>query len=97
MFSGKYSCVAANFYFSRDPSYDTMTVYVPLVMLVIMSWLPFWIDPHGVNNVTRFLVSFGCLIFTSYCAARVNAKMPVVTYTKAIDVWTGVTVKNLNI
>jgi hypothetical protein len=80
-------------------------------MLVIVSWVSFWLDPNAIParvslGVTTLLTMatqisgkhlFGAQkdprILTDLLApltAGINASLPPVSYTKAIDVWTGV-------
>ena len=80
----------ANFYFRREASYILFTVYIPLIMLITIAWFTFWIDPNGVNNITRTILVVACLFYASYFSAKINEKIPKAAYTKAIDVWTGV-------
>ena len=34
--------------FKREFSYYLLTIYVPCCMLVIVSWVSFWLDPNAV-------------------------------------------------
>ena len=75
----------------RDYSYDVLTVYVPYMMVIIISWTSFWIDPKGPSGVVRFMIVTICLFYSSYNGWMLNSeKLPKVSYTKMIDVWTGV-------
>ena len=43
--TGEYSCLTVDLVFKRQFSYYLITIYVPGCMLVIVSWVNFWLDP----------------------------------------------------
>ena len=57
-------------------------------MLVIVSWVSFWLDPNAVP--ARVSLGVTTLLTMSTQTASINNSLPPVAYTKAIDVWTGV-------
>ena len=60
-------------------------------MIIVISWSSFWIDPKGPSSVVRFIIVTICLFYSSYNGWMLNSeKLPKVSYTKMIDVWTGV-------
>ena len=67
-----------------------LCIYVPWMMVIIISWSSFWIDPKGASGVARFMIVLVCLFYASWDASKLNNKAPKVSYTKMIDVWTGV-------
>ena len=46
--AGEYSCLKVELIFKREFSYYLITIYVPCCMLVIVSWVSFWLDPNAV-------------------------------------------------
>ena len=60
-------------------------------MLVIVSWVSFWLDPNAVP--ARVSLGVTTLLTMSTQTASINNSLPPVAYTKAIDVWTGVSRK----
>ena len=74
--------------FKREFSYYLLTIYVPCCMLVIVSWVSFWLDPNAVP--ARVSLGVTTLLTMSTQTASINNSLPPVAYTKAIDVWTGV-------
>ena len=76
--------------FKREFSYYLLTIYVPCCMLVIVSWVSFWLDPNAVP--ARVSLGVTTLLTMSTQTASINNSLPPVAYTKAIDVWTGVCV-----
>lgn len=87
---GEYSCLSVDLVFKRQFSYYLITIYVPGCMLVIVSWVSFWLDPHAVP--ARVALGVTTLLTMSTQTASINSALPPVAYTKAIDVWQGVCV-----
>ena len=85
--TGEYSCLNVALIFRREFSYYLIQIYIPCCMLVIVSWVSFWLDP----NATPARVSLGVttLLTMATQISGINASLPPVSYTKAIDVWTG--------
>ena len=90
-FLGEYSCLTVDLTFKREFSYYLLTIYVPCCMLVIVSWVSFWLDPNAVP--ARVSLGVTTLLTMSTQTASINNSLPPVAYTKAIDVWTGVSGK----
>lgn len=85
--TGAYSCVQVDMLFKREFSYYLILIYVPCSMLVIVSWVSFWIDPN--SAAARVLLGIIALMTMSRQMASISASLPPVSYTKAVDVWTG--------
>ena len=88
--TGEYSCLSVDLVFKRQFSYYLITIYVPGCMLVIVSWVNFWLDPKAVP--ARVALGVTTLLTMSTQTASINSALPPVAYTKAIDVWQGVCV-----
>lgn len=88
--TGEYSCLSVDLVFKRQFSYYLITIYVPGCMLVVVSWVSFWLDPHAVP--ARVALGVTTLLTMSTQTASINSALPPVAYTKAIDVWQGVCV-----
>ena len=78
---GEYSCLSVDLVFKRQFSYYLITIY----MLVVVSWVSFWLDPHAVP--ARVALGVTTLLTMSTQTASINSALPPVAYTKAIDVW----------
>ena len=87
-FTGEYSCLKVELIFKREFSYYLLTIYVPCCMLVIVSWVSFWLDQNAIP--ARVSLGVTTLLTMSTQTSGINAQLPPVSYTKAIDVWTGV-------
>ena len=56
--------------------------------------MSFWLDPNAVP--ARVSLGVTTLLTMSTQTSGINAQLPPVSYTKAIDVWTGVSRNQLN-
>ena len=56
-------------------------------MLVIVSWVSFWLDQNAIP--ARVSLGVTTLLTMSTQTSGISAQLPPVSYTKAIDVWTG--------
>ncbi|KAI1289713.1 Glutamate-gated chloride channel [Halotydeus destructor] len=88
MASWEYSCLMVNLIFKREFSYYLIQIYIPCCMLVIVSWVSFWLDPNAIP--ARVSLGVTTLLTMATQISGINASLPPVSYTKAIDVWTGV-------
>lgn len=86
--TGEYSCLTVDLLFKREFSYYLIQIYVPCCMLVIVSWVSFWLDQNAVP--ARVSLGVTTLLTMATQTSGINASLPPVSYTKAIDVWTGV-------
>lgn len=86
--TGEYSCIKVNLVFRREFSYYLIQIYIPCIMLVIVSWVSFWLDPNSIP--ARVSLGVTTLLTMATQISGINASLPPVSYTKAIDVWTGV-------
>ena len=84
---GEYSCLKVELIFKREFSYYLITIYVPCCMLVIVSWVSFWLDQNAIP--ARVSLGVTTLLTMSTQTSGISAQLPPVSYTKAIDVWTG--------
>jgi len=88
--TGAYSCLRVVLTFARQLSFFIVTIYIPCFMIVIVSWMSFWIDHKAVP--ARVSLGVTTLLAMSTTQASINSSLPPVAYTKAIDVWSGVCV-----
>uniref|UniRef100_T1J034 Glutamate-gated chloride channel n=1 Tax=Strigamia maritima TaxID=126957 RepID=T1J034_STRMM len=86
--TGEYSCLRVDFILKREAKTYMLLVYIPNTMLVIMAWISFWIPQK--SALIRSSVAVGSLLALFFHVVFVNGiTLPLVPYTKAIDVWTG--------
>ncbi|XP_045204896.2 glycine receptor subunit alpha-2-like [Mercenaria mercenaria] len=83
--TGNHSCLQADFHLVRNIGYYVIQMYVPSLLIVTLSWLSFWLNVNSIpGRVTLGVLS---VLTISTQSSSVNASLPRVSYTKAIDVW----------
>ena len=50
LLTGAYSCLRVEMTFARQLSFFVVTIYVPCFMIVVVSWMSFWIDHKAVST-----------------------------------------------
>lgn len=88
--TGEYSCLQVELVFARELSYYVVTMYLPCMMIVIVSWFAFWIDHKSAP--ARVTLGVTTLLAMSTTMASIQKSLPPVAYMKAIDVYSGVSV-----
>ena len=58
---GSFSCVEAKFYLSRQMGYYLIQAYIPTMLIVMLSWISFWIDINAAPARTSLGVTTGKL------------------------------------
>ncbi|CAJ0603918.1 unnamed protein product [Cylicocyclus nassatus] len=85
--TGEYSCIQAVFVLKRMFSYYFAQIYLPSTLLVIVSWVSFWLDRDAVP--ARVTLGVTTLLTMTTTAIGINSNLPAVSYIKAVDVWIG--------
>ncbi|XP_072020859.1 glycine receptor subunit alpha-3-like isoform X2 [Amphiura filiformis] len=83
--TGNFSCAQATLSLERQMQSYVLTVYVPNLLLVIIAWLSFWIDAEAAP--ARVALGVTTILTVTTMTTNIQETLPVVTYTKAIDVW----------
>ncbi|KAK7097043.1 glycine receptor subunit alpha-2-like [Littorina saxatilis] len=82
---GNHSCLEATFHMERSLQYYLIQMYIPSALIVIVSWLSFWLTVGAVAGRTSLGVLTVLTMTTQ--SSSVNASLPRVSYIKAIDLW----------
>ena len=86
--SGNHSGLVVKFTLSRNIGYYLVQMYIPSILVVMLSWISFWLNVNAVPG----RISLGVLTVLTMTtqSSGVNASLPRVSYTKAIDIWMSV-------
>lgn len=85
---GNFTCIRADFHLSRNQGYFVIQVYIPSILIVLLSWVSFWLDVDSIPARISLGVLTVLTMTTQSSGAR--ASLPRVSYVKAIDVWMAV-------
>jgi len=83
--AGNFPCLRAYFHLERRLQAYVLTTYLPSVMVVLLSWLSFWIDMESAPARTSLSILTILTITTQ--SSSLLASKPVGSFTRAIDVW----------
>ncbi|CAI4230710.1 unnamed protein product [Auanema sp. JU1783] len=83
----EFSCLSGNIYLSRSIGYNLLQSYIPTSLIVIISWVSFWIDRRAVP--ARVTLSFTTLVSFTTLGSGLRMGLAQVSYAKAIDIWYG--------
>lgn len=86
--SPEYSCLNAIFSFKRDLMPSLIQIYIPSCILVLSSFVSFWLDPDSV--AARVFLCATTLLAMIFQISNAAASVPTVSYIKAVDIWMGV-------
>ncbi|OQR69593.1 glycine receptor subunit alpha-2-like [Tropilaelaps mercedesae] len=84
---GEYSCLKAEFYLQRSLGYHMVQSYLPTILIVVISWVSFWLDVDAIP--ARVTLGVTTLLTISSKGAGIQSNLPPVSYVKAMDVWMG--------
>lgn len=82
---GNYSCLQASFYLKRRIGFFILQTYIPSMLIVILSWVGFWVNKHSEPARIALGVTTVLTMTTQLTTSRSNTMR--VSYLKAIDVW----------
>ncbi|KAL9984553.1 hypothetical protein ACROYT_G006861 [Oculina patagonica] len=77
--------LVARFWFKRRLGYAFLQMYIPTIMLVVLSWLSFWI-PQGSVPARVALGSTTVLSIVTFTGSF-RGSLPKVSYIKAVDIY----------
>ncbi|KAF0312070.1 Glycine receptor subunit alphaZ1 [Amphibalanus amphitrite] len=80
-----HTCVEASFIFDRQFSYYFVQMYLPSILIVLVSFLSFWIPVENVSGRVMLGVTSLLTLATQFTTAQ--RSLPPVSYMKAMDVW----------
>ncbi|KRY59175.1 Gamma-aminobutyric acid receptor subunit beta, partial [Trichinella britovi] len=85
--TGNYSRLHVKFVFVRNIGFYMMQIYIPSMLIVIISWVSFWI--HRDASPARVALGVTTVLTMTTLMTTTNASLPKVSYIKAIDIYLG--------
>ncbi|XP_070533087.1 glycine receptor subunit alpha-2-like isoform X2 [Ptychodera flava] len=86
--TGTFSCIEAEFYLEREVGYYILQAYLPSIILVVLSWVSFWISYEAAP--ARVALGVTTILTLTTLDAGIRSQLPKVSYPKAIDIWMAV-------
>ncbi|XP_073835081.1 histamine-gated chloride channel subunit 1 [Musca autumnalis] len=83
--TGNFTCLAIVFNLRRRLGYHLLHTYIPSALIVVMSWISFWIKPEAIP--ARVTLGVTSLLTLATQNTQSQQLLPPVSYVKAIDVW----------
>ena len=80
-----FTCVGLNFHLTRNRGFFVTHIYVPSVLIVILSWVNFWLTIDAVP--ARISLGLLTVLTMTTQSATASADLQRVSYVKALDVW----------
>uniref|UniRef100_A0A1B6DKK2 Glycine receptor subunit alpha-4 n=1 Tax=Clastoptera arizonana TaxID=38151 RepID=A0A1B6DKK2_9HEMI len=83
--TGNFTCLAVVFNLKRRLGYHLFHTYIPSALIVVMSWISFWIKPEAIP--ARVTLGVTSLLTLATQNTQSQQSLPPVSYVKAIDIW----------
>ena len=80
-----FACLEGRLHFIRNTGYYMIQIFIPQILIVVLSWVSFWLDLEA----TPARISLGVLTVLTMTtqSSGVRGSLPKVSYVKAIDIW----------
>lgn len=82
-FAGTYPCLEFRFILKRDIGYFLIQVYVPSILIVILSWVSFWINVDA--SPARVSIGLLTVLTTTTMSSGARSTLPRVSYIKVFS------------
>ncbi|XP_043918449.1 glycine receptor subunit alpha-3 [Protopterus annectens] len=86
--TGMFTCIEVRFHLERQMGYYLIQMYIPSLLIVILSWVSFWINMDAAPARVALGITTVLTMTTQSSGSR--ASLPKVSYVKAIDIWMAV-------
>lgn len=78
--SGNFSSLKVSFDLRRQNGYHVLQTYIPTILIVVISWVSFWLDPNAIPG--RVSLGVTTLLTLTTLASGIRAQLPPVSYVK---------------
>ncbi|XP_065301998.1 glycine receptor subunit alpha-2-like [Dermacentor albipictus] len=82
---GSFSCLQVTFLLERQQGFHMIQTYLPIYILVFVSWLSAWMRPDVIPP--RAIIGVNTLLTMASIYLSLSTHLPNVAYNKAVDVW----------
>ncbi|XP_047220679.1 glycine receptor subunit alpha-3 isoform X2 [Girardinichthys multiradiatus] len=86
--TGMFTCIEVRFHLERQMGYYLIQMYIPSLLIVILSWVSFWINMDAAPARVALGITTVLTMTTQSSGSRTS--LPKVSYVKAIDIWMAV-------
>ena len=83
--TGNYSRLQCDFFLSRSIGYYVSQVYIPAFLIVVISWVPFWLDRN--DHHARVALGVTTVLTMTTLVTNTNSDFPKISHLKAIDIY----------
>lgn len=83
--NGGYSSISCSIVLSRSIVYFLVRIYVPCILIVVISWLPLWIDKSA--HLERVAIGITTVLALTTFISSVTDDLPKISYLHAIDIY----------
>lgn len=83
--AGLSPCLSITFTLKRNIGYYMIQLYIPSILIVILSWVSFWLNVDAAP--ARVSIGLLTVLTTTTMSTSARDQLPRVSYIKAIDVW----------
>ncbi|KAK2177922.1 hypothetical protein NP493_571g02017 [Ridgeia piscesae] len=78
--AGNHTCIYGEFQLNRQFQYYLVQTYIPTILIVILSWVSFWIDENAVP--ARITLGILTVLTMTSQSTVINQRLPRVSYIK---------------
>ncbi|CAJ0923347.1 unnamed protein product, partial [Mesorhabditis belari] len=86
--TGSYSTLNVDLHFGRAFGSDLLKFYIPSTMIVMISWISFWIYRNQI--APKAMISMSAMILMFILSTTAANQIPETSYSKPIDCWMGI-------
>ncbi|XP_019647074.1 PREDICTED: glycine receptor subunit alpha-3-like [Branchiostoma belcheri] len=83
--TGAFPCIKGEFILERRIGYFLIQIYLPSILIVIISWISFWI--HSTSAPARVALAITTVLTLTTHSNSARAHMPRVSYITNMDIW----------
>ncbi|KIH61612.1 hypothetical protein ANCDUO_08111 [Ancylostoma duodenale] len=81
----EYSRLVSYFLFKRNIGFYIIQIYLPSVLIVVISWVSFWLSRDA--TPARVALGVTTVLTMTTLMTTTNSAMPKVSYVKSIDIF----------